>query len=157
MNSWLIVEEGPISGGSYRLRQGVLTIGRGPANPIQIVHPSVSRRHAQLRLVAAQYIITDLMSRNGTYVNSQRISEPTALNNGDVVQVGDIVALYLIGKGPEDQVDLVLSWKKASDTTRIARTSIMRASNIDADLTIEADRLPHTPPGPGSGGREKQS
>ena len=130
MDCWLILEEGPINGGTYRLRQEILTIGRSPANPVQVVHTSVSRRHAQLKRGEYGYILTDLTSRNGTYINGQLLKEPKRLRNGDIIQIGDIMLLYLVGKGPEGQKDLVTSWKKASDTTRITPTTVIQAQDL---------------------------
>jgi pSer/pThr/pTyr-binding forkhead associated (FHA) protein len=141
MTGWLIIEEGAELGGVYHLTQQVLTIGRGPANPVQIVGSSISRRHAQIKRVANQFLITDLGSRNGTIVNQSQISEPTLLANGDVVQIGDVVLLFLQDKGPEHQPDLVKKWKKSSTTTRLTRTEVMKARDIidESDTTEEFD------------------
>ena len=135
MKNWLVIEEGHQSGGIFRLRQEVLTLGRGPANPIQIVDPSVSRQHAQLRKIEGSYWITDLSSHNGTYVNNRRIHKQTPLNNGDILSIGDVTLLYLVGETPSDQPDLVRSWKKSSATTRIAGTVAMQATDFDPDET----------------------
>ncbi len=135
MKSWLIIEEGHQSGGIFRLKQDILTVGRGPANPIQIVDRSVSRQHAQLKRIKNSYWITDLASRNGVYVNSRQISKQTPLRNGDILQIGDVMLLYLEGEAPSDQPDLVLSWKKSSETTRIAGTVAMQLKDLDPDDT----------------------
>ncbi|MBN1356214.1 FHA domain-containing protein [bacterium] len=136
MKSWLIVEEGAERGGTYHLSSKILTIGRGPANPIQIVDTSVSRQHAQLRFMEDHYIITDMNSRNGTFINTKRIRQPTPLQNGDTVQIGNVVMLYLTGDGPEDQPDLVKSWKKATATTRFASTIVLKTEDIETEAAM---------------------
>ena len=54
---------------SIRLDPGVITIGRSRSNTIYIAHGSVSRNHASISLIDGQYILSDLQSHNGTYVN----------------------------------------------------------------------------------------
>lgn len=62
-------------------------IGRTPENQIRIYKPAVSRRHAQITETAAGWLLRDLSSENGTYVNGQRITE-RLLAEGDRVQFG---------------------------------------------------------------------
>ena len=64
------------------------TIGRDPANQVHLDHPSVSRRHAEVRQTAAGAVLRDLGSANGTYINGQSLRGKRQLNNGDVIQIG---------------------------------------------------------------------
>ena len=50
----------------------------------------VSGRHARFQLMGQNLFVEDLGSTNGTAVNGQRISAPTALRNKDVVNIGDV-------------------------------------------------------------------
>ena len=63
-------------------------IGKGPRNDIVIADPAVSSSHALIRAEESGYTISDLGSRNGTFVNGERISEPRQLNHGDVIGIG---------------------------------------------------------------------
>lgn len=56
--------------------------------------PSVSRQHAELSFRDGQWLICDLNSSNGTYVNEQRIGRPTLLRNQDQIRCGGTVLLY---------------------------------------------------------------
>ena len=94
MSVWLIVEKGPNTGDSFHLRQSVLTIGRSPVNLLQINDKSVSRRHAQLRLQDEDYIVTDLKSSNGTFLNGQRLTEARQLKHDDILQLGEVILRY---------------------------------------------------------------
>ncbi|HSE98372.1 MAG TPA: DUF3616 domain-containing protein, partial [Blastocatellia bacterium] len=63
-------------------------MGKGPRNDIVIADPAVSTSHAVVRVENGVYTIADLGSRNGTFVNGERISEPRSLNHGDVIGIG---------------------------------------------------------------------
>ena len=65
-----------------------LTIGRDPRNNTVIDHPLVSRFHAKLRLRAGEWIVEDLNSSNGTFVNNQLIHQNRVLSPGDNIRIG---------------------------------------------------------------------
>ncbi|MBQ7449632.1 MAG: FHA domain-containing protein [Paludibacteraceae bacterium] len=66
-----------------------ITIGRYPDNNVVVNDPVVGRHHAKItRHNDGRFTITDLNSRNGTFVNGKRVSGEIRLNPGDVVQVG---------------------------------------------------------------------
>jgi adenylate cyclase len=66
-----------------------LSIGRCPNSDLQILDGRISKQHAVLRSNGEQFLVEDLGSRNGTFLNGKRILVPSQLGNGDVVQVGD--------------------------------------------------------------------
>ncbi|MCS6806110.1 MAG: FHA domain-containing protein [Acidobacteriota bacterium] len=68
-----------------------LTIGRDPSNRLQFHKDEddlVGRKHAKIVRQHDQTVLVDLQSRNGTFVNHERITEPTALKSGDVIEFG---------------------------------------------------------------------
>ena len=77
-------------GTSYPL-SAKTTIGRGPANTIQIQDSTVSAQHAHLSYHNGKWYIQDAGSSNGTYVNSQPASEPVPAGEGDTMSIGDIL------------------------------------------------------------------
>jgi ABC transport system ATP-binding/permease protein len=93
--STLVMPEGmvmPKSAGisaiSILRNQPKLTIGRDVSNTVVIEHPAVSRFHAQIRLEQGNYLITDLDSTNGTFVNGQPIAASEKLSVGDLIRIG---------------------------------------------------------------------
>src|SRR5580700_3881825 len=64
-------------------------VGREETNSIRLTDRNVSRRHATLRKNGQGWILKDLQSYNGTYVNGVRVIGEQAVNSGDVVQLGD--------------------------------------------------------------------
>ena len=71
-----------------------LTIGRKPENDVQIDNLAVSGHHARIDKTGDDFILTDLQSTNGTFVNHKKISSHT-LKHGDNVQIGKHVLLFL--------------------------------------------------------------
>jgi hypothetical protein len=92
----LVVKRGPNAGSRFLLDQDVTTAGRHPDSDIFLDDVTVSRRHAEFRREGAGFIVQDVGSLNGTYVNRQRI-DVAALSGGDEVQVGKFRLLYLAG------------------------------------------------------------
>lgn len=79
---------------AFELDEPVFFIGRLPENAISIANMGVSRRHAKIEEDAdRQYVITDLNSLNGTYVNGKRIKKAN-LNSGDKIAIGKYSILY---------------------------------------------------------------
>lgn len=71
----LIVKLGDSIVHKYFFDKDVLSIGRAKDNDIVIENLSVSRNHARIRRVDNKFILTDLNSANGTYVNNVRVSK----------------------------------------------------------------------------------
>jgi pSer/pThr/pTyr-binding forkhead associated (FHA) protein len=89
----LVIKEGPSAGMTYPLEEDEIFIGRESNNSIQIDSPGVSRKHSRLTYQFDQYILEDLASSNGTFVNGERISQPRPLKNGDVIGLGKTIQL----------------------------------------------------------------
>ena len=91
----LVERSGPNPGQTFELDQDMLTIGRDAANDIVISDIEISRRHARLTLQAGSYVLEDLGSTNGTYADGQRLMGPHVLQPGELVMLGENVALVL--------------------------------------------------------------
>jgi pSer/pThr/pTyr-binding forkhead associated (FHA) protein len=70
-----------------------LTVGRDATNDIVINDAEVSRRHARLTFQGGKYVLEDLGSTNGTFVNGQRLAGPRVLKAGEVVSFGEQIIL----------------------------------------------------------------
>jgi pSer/pThr/pTyr-binding forkhead associated (FHA) protein len=66
-----------------------ITIGRQDGNTIRLTERNVSRRHARLVKENGNLVIEDLGSYNGVRVNGEKINTPTAIKEGDLVEIGD--------------------------------------------------------------------
>ena len=91
--SRLVVKAGGVIGTIYALETAEVAIGRDPSNDIVIPEADISRHHARFVRQGEQYLVEDLGSTNGTYVNGQRLNTPRALRHGDEVRLGPKVVL----------------------------------------------------------------
>jgi len=98
---------------SIRLDPGIITIGRSRSNTIYLAHGSASRNHARISLIDGQYVLSDLKSRNGTYVNKKRIKN-ISLKHNDRIVFGDRSFVFSL-KDPEDE-DSNLVYTSSEDT-----------------------------------------
>ncbi len=92
----LVVKRGPNAGSRFLLDQDVTTAGRHPDSDIFLDDVTVSRRHAEFRREAGGFVVHDVGSLNGTYVNRERVEE-SALRSGDEIQIGKFKLVFLTG------------------------------------------------------------
>jgi hypothetical protein len=90
VNAYLIVDGNQI----HPLTVGVTNIGRRQDNDLIINDPHVSRLHAQIRSSRAQYVIFDLNSSGGTFINGQRVDQ-RLLKPGDVISLAGVTLIYI--------------------------------------------------------------
>jgi hypothetical protein len=81
-------------GTMHPLLKEISTIGRTPANTIVLRDASVSGNHARVDRTAEGFVIEDAGSRNGTYINSEKLSEKRTLADGDLVRLGKIILTF---------------------------------------------------------------
>ena len=93
----LVVTRGPNSGSRFALDEPLVTAGRHPDSMIFLDDITVSRRHAEVRQAGAGYIVADVGSLNGTYLNRERVEE-APLHDGDELQIGTFKLLFLAGR-----------------------------------------------------------
>ncbi len=101
-NAMLLVQRGPEAGSRFLLDQDVVSAGRHPSSDIFLDDISVSRRHATFSRHGGGYVVTDLGSLNGTYVNRDRIDGDILLSGGDEVQLGKYRLIYFPASAAKD-------------------------------------------------------
>ncbi len=100
----LVVKRGPNAGSRFALTSEVTTAGRHPDSDIFLDDITVSRRHAEVAKADDGYVVRDVGSLNGTYLNRERIEE-SLLHNGDELQIGKFkLVFFTAGTGsPGDE------------------------------------------------------
>ena len=89
----LVVKRGPNAGSRFLLDAETTTAGRHPESDIFLDAVTVSRRHAEFVREAGGFVVRDVGSLNGTYLNRERI-EAGSLAGGDEVQIGKYRLVY---------------------------------------------------------------
>ena len=85
----LIVITKGVAASIFELGEGWATIGRADGNTFQIVEPSISGRHCEVRLRGEELVVRDLLSTNGTFVGDRKISE-AVVKPGGTLRLGDV-------------------------------------------------------------------
>lgn len=88
-------ESGVLRGTVLPITSGML-VGRAAGADLQIADAYTSSEHARLRSVGDRWVLDDLESMNGSYVNGQRIRGSQPLADGDTVQLGRVVLQFML-------------------------------------------------------------
>ncbi|HEX2696817.1 MAG TPA: FHA domain-containing protein, partial [Anaerolineales bacterium] len=83
----------------FLLNQPVVNIGRRLENNLVIDDPRISRYHAQMRVINGRFVIFDLNSTGGTYVNGKRV-EQTVVYSGDVISLAGVQLIFKQSEPP---------------------------------------------------------
>jgi pSer/pThr/pTyr-binding forkhead associated (FHA) protein len=125
-NAFLIIEGVKV----HPLNESVVNIGRRLENQLVIDDPRVSRNHAQLRAIKGRFVLFDLNSTGGTFVNGQRTSQ-TVLYPGDVVSLAG-VALIFGQDNPPPRPDLANTSPLDMEPGRNERpTAVLNQNTVD--------------------------
>lgn len=125
-NAFLIVEGVKV----HPLNESVVNIGRRLENQLVIDDPRVSRNHAQLRAIKGRFVLFDLNSTGGTFVNGQRTSQ-TVLYPGDVISLAG-VALIFGQDAPPPRPDTAMTSPLDVSSNRNDRpTAVMDQNTVD--------------------------
>jgi len=159
------VMQGPDKGVVYELLDGENVVGRFNKS-VSLSDGTVSRRHARLIPQDGRWVLEDLGSANGTYLNGVRMRKPTVLNRGDQIRCGSTLLVFGTGSGgrqvasvdvdeegnlvdaaivatlPSNEDSVIIPTPEAGaeaiDTLRILYELIAEVSSIfDVDLLLE--------------------
>jgi predicted component of type VI protein secretion system len=89
----LVIRRGMKTGLQYRLDPGRprIRLGRDATNQVQILDKKASREHAEIVFEDGEFVLRDKGSSNGTWLNSDRLEEEKALEDGDRIRIGGVI------------------------------------------------------------------
>ncbi|MBX9627250.1 MAG: GGDEF domain-containing protein [Gemmataceae bacterium] len=130
-----IYPTGPAMGHRYALGDKPLMVGRGDDCDLRIPDHSVSRRHAKIEPSPDGYIVTDLGSTNGTFVNDRPLDGPEVLQDGDYLRVGNCIYRYLTGGNVEAEYHEEIYRLTIQDGLTRAHNTRALAEFLDREVT----------------------
>ncbi len=134
----------PKTAAAFEVRIGnTATIGRTRENTVCLnFSPLVSRQHALIRCHSAfQYQVIDLGSRNGTYVNDQRVVMPVILESGAKIRIADNTLTFLTEEEPDEDMDVTVAATTTSTAVGPARSVALLVCDIRGFSTM-SERIP---------------
>jgi transcriptional regulator with GAF, ATPase, and Fis domain len=130
----LLAIAGPLKDSTIPLPEGEATLGRDTSNAVNVVDPSVSRKHCMLRREDGRFQVCDLGSRNGTLVNGQQVKAEW-LEHGDEIAIGDSSFLFLIEEDKPCHAAGRVEFDEGSPT---AETKILQPKEV---VYLQPERL----------------
>jgi signal transduction histidine kinase/pSer/pThr/pTyr-binding forkhead associated (FHA) protein len=139
----LFVIRGPDEGKRFELTDPVVGVGRDTGNAIRLHDTEVSRRHAELRRTDDGYLLVDLRSSNGTYVNGEGVQQ-VALHAGDHIQLGQSVLVFTSSAAEGSGGDLADRINMISRGELVVPSSIVKAVHEEegSRLLTQPDQAP---------------
>jgi DNA-binding response OmpR family regulator len=93
----LVAQTGLLIGSRWIIDKDEIILGRGEECDYHVDDRQVSREHARIRRTDRGYLLEDLDSKNGTFLNGSPVKSPQLLQDGDVIQVALAVKIMFIG------------------------------------------------------------
>jgi transcriptional regulator with GAF, ATPase, and Fis domain len=132
MGAVLVGMDGPPKGRLVPLGEAEVSVGRDQANAVPIDDLAASRHHCVIRLSGERFQLTDLESRNGTFVNGVPVRQ-RVLEHNDQIRVGGSVFLFL------RSVPAEVPGGGEPDSAAVARSTVLLTS--DHSIYLDADKL----------------
>lgn len=129
---------------TMKFEEDIISIGRVQGNEIVLPRGNVSKRHAKLELVDNGFVLTDLGSTNGTYINGRRVHTPTPVYKEDSIYVGDYI-LSVTGHTAAEKGSSEKGRASGGPAKKSARVS---APRISSPPGASGARLSAPPPEP---------
>lgn len=133
----LTVIDGPLKGKDFTLGRESI-IGRLPENNIAFEDSTVSRTHARIKLEGDKFILTDLDSQNGTFVNGARVKE-VELKKGDEIRIGDSIFRFQQKEMEEKEGTVLLAKRGRGEETRLEKSGETVFLRVKPEVKAEFD------------------
>ncbi len=142
----LIMRSGPTPGAAFTLEGDQITIGRDSTNNVVINDAEISRHHARLNFQGGKYVLEDLGSTNGTFVNGQKLSGPRVLKSGEVISFGEQIMLVFEAITMDAGATMVSP--RAAAVPSVPRPMTPPPAPLPAEYAGSVPASPATPPPP---------
>jgi hypothetical protein len=90
----LIIKEGPNPGRQFTVNKEEISIGNSPSNDLVLIDSTVSPMHAKIKKIKNVYVLFDMVSKTGVYLNGSKLLRPKPLHDFDEIQIGKVKLLF---------------------------------------------------------------
>src|SRR5580704_518856 len=125
-----------------------ISVGRVQGNDLMLPKGNVSKHHARLLSRDGRFIVTDLKSTNGTYVNGRKTSQATIVREGDKIYIGDFVLRVESGQGASGADALPRSQAAPTESSVATAAPVVAAAGAAPGAIVSAPAQPSVPPIP---------
>lgn len=130
------IQNGPYRGREKTLTDKAITIGRDAEAGVQILDRSASRFHAEVFPVGGMWFVRDLESKNGTFVNDEKVGDEELLREGDVIKIGSTELVFEAGAAlSDDESSARISYRDDADV--LSKTLEFRLDEL-SDIAEES-------------------
>lgn len=138
----LLIIKGPRTGEKIPLSKLPFTIGREESAEFQVEVENVSRKHLRISKGNTGFIIEDLGSSNGTFVNDERIEKPREIKDNDKIALGPDFEMRVVIPAPQNlDATLFNPAQKVKEQAKGEATAFMQAPEM-ADKTVIGTEIP---------------
>lgn len=136
------VKNGPSQGQTYYIGDKALIVGRDETCDVSLQDKGASRQHAEIFKIGDMCFVRDLDSKNGTFVNDNRVSEEM-LRDGDRIQIGGTIVVFepLAGDKSEDELDFSEDELETFHELRLEDLTAVNVGEGDASSEIHLRAL----------------
>jgi len=132
----LLVVGGELNGTIFDLTEKDTTVGRNADNVIPLEFQGISRHHMKVSFNEGSFLVQDTGSKNGTYLNNQKVEKPTELAKGDIIKLGSIALKYI----PEGDTERLTYDKLNLEANTDRHTGCYNKSYFNNKLDLEVKK-----------------
>lgn len=141
-NPTLVVRDGPQAGLRVPMTGEMIVVGRDATCDMVLAERQVSRQHIQIKRTGENYRVVDLESKNGTWLNGKPLKGEAALQNGDQIDLAQVVRLvFVASEATEPMAADMMGGATRMHLDRDARRVFIGAHEIDPPLSLPQYRL----------------
>lgn len=139
----LVVSEGELAGQRWAIAEDEVVVGRGSDSDIVLPERQVSRHHLKIHYRDGRYMLEDLESKNGTFLNGQPVHGTVLLQDGDEIQIALCVRMLFVGT--DATVPLSFDMPRVDGANlrldEDRRTVLIKGQELDPPLSLAQFRL----------------
>jgi len=137
----LVMRSGPTPGKTYPLSKSEIYIGRDITNDISVNDAEISRKHARLTLQGDTFVVEDLGSTNGTFVDAQRLMGPHVLRAGELIMFGENIGMVFETVAYDPNATMVAAGQAVQHAPQVVQPYAAPAAP-----PVYAQQVPASPP-----------